>query len=161
MDARAAMLRLARLGLAALVLMAAAAGAAGGDGPPDPFAPDYTDQLLRYSETLAREVDGWLADLRDVPPTYDDPYADFSAAMLGRMRAQDALSAACDRGDREACARAGEALAQMQRDTRGLGAISGIEGAYDRQRELGQEWRQKELYRGSREGGYSASDILQ
>lgn len=134
--------------------------------PPFPsFASaDFTDQLLQYSEQLGREITGWLDEESRRPPAssgYENPYADLSAAWLGRMREQDAVLDACAAGDPAACAQREQVLDRMARDTQALGAIAGMEQAYDQQRELGAEWRRKELYRRSREWGYSASDIIQ
>lgn len=133
--------------------------------PPFPsFASaDFTDQLLQYSEQLGAEITGWLEEESQRAPAsggFDNPYADLSAAWLGRMREQDAIFEACAAGDRTACDRREVVLEEMAHETRALGALSAMEQAYDHQRELGAEWRRKELYRHSREWGYGASDII-
>lgn len=147
----------------AAVLTMAGASATQADGLPDPFSPTYTEDLLRYSEQLAGEVDGWFEPdpARPAAPAYDNPYGDFSAAMLERMREQDAVLEACEAGDAQACAQRGEVLEQMQRDTRGLGVITGTGGAYAHETDVRNQIRREELYRKSREWGYTASDIVQ
>lgn len=155
--------RLAAVAVASLLLVgASASGAGAGSGLPDPFSPNFTDQLLDYSNRLAAESRSWFdpPPASRPPPAFHNPYAEFSAAMMARMREQNAVFEACAAGDRQACASREAVLEQAARETRGLATITGIEGAYDHQRELGAEWRRKELYRHSPESGYSASDIL-
>jgi hypothetical protein len=163
MSANATVPRLAALALGSLLLVGVAApGAGAGSGLPDPFSPNFTDELLAYSNRLAAESRSWFepAPGSQPPPAFHNPYAEFSAAMMARMRERNAIFEACAAGNQRACASREAALEQAARETRGLAAITGMERAYDHQRELGAEWRRKELYRHSPEWGYSASDIL-
>jgi hypothetical protein len=161
MSPRASIPRLAALALGSLLLCGAAASSAGaGSGLPDPFSPNFTDELLDYSNRLAAESRSWFEPPPGPPPVHHNPYAEFGAAMVQRMREQDAVFEACAAGNQRACASRQAVLDEIRRETRGLATITGIEGAYDYQRELGAEWRRKELYRHSPEWGYSASDLL-
>lgn len=147
--------------VACAIALTGATGAQAG-GMPDPFSPTYTEDLLRYSEELAGEVDGWFeAAPAPATPAYDNPYADFSASMLERMRERDAVFEACADGDQRACAQRGRVLQEMRRETRGLGVITGIGGADAHETDVRNQIRREELYRKSREWGYSASDLIQ